>query len=563
MCRHNLTEMPLPKTLPTDPRPSAGNATTRLRLILSLLIPVILFLSRGAGATPPPDSAGDSPPVIDSIDIRPGNVFDLSNPEQNNLLFRLADRTHIVTRKSVIRRELLVREGDVYDTALVNESIRNLRSLPYLLNVDIHMEIGSHGEHIMVVETTDKWSAYPRISYMRSGGRNDLRLGIKESNFLGYGIEMGHRYYILDRDRDYYLAEFFDNRVMNYDYSVYFLYSDNPQAGQVAAVLGRPFYSLEQNWGGQISYTHLRRRLDFYVAQYLSAQERYNRDNLLFQMTYRVGGDKIKYHITPKYEYTSLRPRGRNIYVADVDTLLPKPAKDTISHYLELGIRVQQINYAVFRRINRFFKPEDINLGMDARAMAGAAYEPGFRHSQYQYLAVWPQYTFSLGPNLCIAGIRGDQWFAEGEKIRRDINSYFIYYGQYLSNNTLAIRASYNSIHLKEKSYTLYLDEDSGVRGYPAYSFNGEDRFLLTIENRYFSNIEILTVGLGAAAFVDIGNIWARDGSPSLRDTRYSMGFGLRFGVSRSTNAEVVRFDLAYAPERGRWEISVGTGQYF
>ncbi len=552
-------EMPLSKTPPTYARPSAGIAATKLRLIFFSLIPVILLLFGAAGAEPP----SDSPPVIDSIDIRPGNVFDLTNPEQNNLLFRLADKTHIVTRKSVIRRELLVKEGDVYDSALINESMRNLRSLPYLLYVNIHMKVGPHGEHIMVVETTDKWTAYPRVSYMRSGSRNDIRLGLKESNFLGYGIEMAHRYYILDRDRNYYQTEFSDDRVMDYDYSVYLLYSDNPEAGQVSAVLGRPFYSLEQKWGGQTSYSHLRRRLDFYVAQYLSAQERYDRDNFLLQLSYRIGGNNIKYHFTPRYEYTTLRSRGRNIYVADADTLLPKQAQDTISNYFEFTFRVQQINYTVFRRINRFYKPEDINLGLDARATAGAAYEPGFRGSLYQYLAMWPQFTFALGSNLCIAGIRGDQWFSAGEKVRRDINSYFIFYGQYLRKNTLAIRASYNSIHLKEKSFTLYLDEDYGVRGYPAYSFNGEDRLLLTIENRYFSDIEILTVGLGAAAFVDIGNIWARGGSPTLRETRYSIGFGLRFGVSRSTNAEVVRFDFAYAPERGKWEISVGTGQYF
>ncbi len=556
-------EMILSKKPPTCSRSSIGSGIAKYRLFLLIAIPAVLAFAGIAAAEIPPESARISPPIIDSIEIRPGNVFDLSDPAQNNILFRLADKTHIVTRKSVIRRELLVREGDVYDSALVYESLRNLRSLPYLLYVNIHLETGHRGEHILVVETTDKWSAYPRVSYMRSGGRNDIRFGLKESNFLGYGVEMAHRYYILDKDRNYYQTEFSNGRILNHDYSVYFLYSDNPQAGQVAAVVGRPFYSLDQKWGGQLSYSHLRRRLDFYVAQYLSAQEKYNRDSYLLQVSYRTGGNTVKYHFTPRYEYTKLRSRGRNIYVADVDTLLPKPAQDTVAHYFEFTLRAQQINYAVFRQINRFYKPEDINLGLDAQATAGAAYKPGFHRSLYQYASVWPQYTFALGPNLCIAGIKGDEWFAGGEKIRRDINSYFIYYGQYHERNTLAVRASYRSVRLKNKSYTLYLDEDYGVRGYPAYSFNGEDRLLLTIENRYYSGIEILTVGLGAAAFVDIGNIWARDSSPTLRDTRYSFGAGLRLGVSRSTNAEVVRFDLAYAPERGKWEISVGTGQYF
>lgn len=533
------------------------------KLVVLAAMGTVLTFSGRAGAMQSGDSAADSLPVIDSIEINPGNVFDLSIPEQDNFLFRLADRTHIITRKSVIRRELLLKEGDVYDSTLVAESLRNLRSLRFLLNIDIHMKTGTRGEHIMVVETTDKWTAYPRISYMRSGGRNDLRTSLTESNFLGYGIEMSHRYYFLDNDRDFYQMEFRDNRVWNYDFSFYLFYSDDPRAGEIATVAGRPFYSLEQKWGGQFAYSHLRRRLDYYIAQFLSAQERYRRDNFQLQLSYRVGGDHVKYHFTPMYEYTDLRSRSRNIYVPDIDTLLPKPAQDTVSHYFEFAFRIQQINYAVFRRINRFYKPEDINLGLDARISAGSAYRPGFRRSIYQRYAIKPQYTFAVGPNLCIAGLGSDLWFSGGAKIRRDINGYFIYYGQFHRKNTLAIRASYISVHLKETSFTLYLDEDYGVRGYPAYSFNGEDRLVLTLEDRYFSDIEILTVGLGAAAFVDIGNIWTRDGSPTVDKTRYSFGVGLRFGISRSTNAEVVRIDFAYAPQRGRWEISVGTGQYF
>lgn len=553
----------MPKTPPTYSQSSAGINFIILALIALAAFGTILAFCVRAEAAQPGDSVAEPPPVIDSIEIHAGNVFDLSDSRQNNILFRLANRTHIITRKSVIRRELMLREGDVFDSALISESLRNLRGLRFVLDTDIHMKTGARGEHIMVVETTDKWTAYPRFSYMRSGGRNDLRMSLTENNFLGYGIEMSHRYYILEDDRDFYQMEFRNDRVWNYDFSLYLFYSDDPRAGEISTVVGRPFYSLEQKFGGEFAYTHLRRRLDYYIAQFLSAQERYNLDNFQLQLSYRVGGSYIKYHFTPKYVYTDLRSRNRNIYVPDVDTLLPKQAQDTVSHYVEFAFRIQQINYAVFRRINRFYKPEDINIGWDARISAGSAFWPGFRRSIYQHYAIKPQYTFAGGRNLCIAGIGSDLWFSGGTKIRRDINGYFIYYGQFHRKNTLAIRASYISIRLKEASYTLYLDEDFGVRGYPAYSYNGEDRLIFTLENRYFSDIEILTVGLGAAAFVDIGNIWTRNGSPTIDETKYSFGVGLRFGISRSTNAEVVRVDFAYAPRRGKWEISVGTGQYF
>ncbi len=47
------------------------------------------------------------------VDIR--NIFDPSVPGENNWLFRLANRLHIPTRPSVIRREMLVYPGDWTD----------------------------------------------------------------------------------------------------------------------------------------------------------------------------------------------------------------------------------------------------------------------------------------------------------------------------------------------------------------------------------------------------------------------------------------------------------------
>lgn len=85
----------------------------------------------------------------------------------------------------------------------------------------------------------------------------------------------------------------------------------------------------------------------------------------------------------------------------------------------------------------------------------------------------------------------------------------------------------------------------------------------MNLENRIFSRFELMTIGIGGVVFADIGNIWDRDHKIAVRDTRIAIGAGLRFGISRSTRHEIVRLDLAYAVEAARWEISIGTGQYF
>ena len=48
------------------------------------------------------------------------NVFDLDNPKENNALYRLANRWHIVTRESVIRNQLLFGTGDPFSARLLD-----------------------------------------------------------------------------------------------------------------------------------------------------------------------------------------------------------------------------------------------------------------------------------------------------------------------------------------------------------------------------------------------------------------------------------------------------------
>src|ERR1041384_7494365 len=70
--------------------------------------------------------------TIGKITIDNRDIFDTSQPSESNPLFKLANGIHIQTRKDFIRRELLIKEGDAYDPALVDETERNLRRFNFL-----------------------------------------------------------------------------------------------------------------------------------------------------------------------------------------------------------------------------------------------------------------------------------------------------------------------------------------------------------------------------------------------------------------------------------------------
>jgi hemolysin activation/secretion protein len=100
----------------------------------------------------------------------------------------------------------------------------------------------------------------------------------------------------------------------------------------------------------------------------------------------------------------------------------------------------------------------------------------------------------------------------------------------------------------------LVLGGDNGLRGYPLRYQSGGARALFTIEERFYSNWQLLKLfDVGAAAFFDAGRTWGRDpfaaGSGGwLKD----IGIGLRLGNARSGLGNVLHIDLAFPLDGGR-----------
>ena len=59
----------------------------------------------------------DTGATIGEIRFVRQNIFDLKDPEEDNWLFRLVNRFHVLTRESTIRDQLLFDEGDAFVSA--------------------------------------------------------------------------------------------------------------------------------------------------------------------------------------------------------------------------------------------------------------------------------------------------------------------------------------------------------------------------------------------------------------------------------------------------------------
>ena len=163
---------------------------------------------------------------IGEIRVVTQDIFDLSDPRENNWLYRLANKLHITTRPDVIRQLLLFETGEPVSVQRIEETERLLRSRHYLYEARIEPIAYRDGVVDIEVNTRDTWSLDLGIGVSRAGGHNTGRLSIKEENILGSGILVGIGY-TSDVDRKGTTFQVADSNLFGTRGTIAYSYADN------------------------------------------------------------------------------------------------------------------------------------------------------------------------------------------------------------------------------------------------------------------------------------------------------------------------------------------------
>jgi hypothetical protein len=102
-------------------------------------------------------------------------------------LAKALDNLHVKTREATVKRQLLFTAGDTVDTLAIGESIRRLRHLRYLRDVELHGVRCGTAPVNLVLNTRDDWSVKPKVQV---GSRGKSEIGVTERNLLGSGREL-------------------------------------------------------------------------------------------------------------------------------------------------------------------------------------------------------------------------------------------------------------------------------------------------------------------------------------------------------------------------------------
>lgn len=512
-------------------------------------------------------------PIIDTIAVSTRNVFD-STEVRSSFLFRLANALHVTTRPFLVRQELLFREGEPYDSARVAETLRNLRARG--LFRDVWVDTTRHRDRVNVhVGTADGWTTELVLNASSTADTFTWAAGIQERNFLGTGARVGVTYRDEPNRSAVTLLSGMD-RIGGTRWGVDGFYDDLSDGAVGVWRFGMPFRALSDRSALELSGEARRQRvLQFRDGQLADTLRR----RLLLQ---RVGVAVAPHAGSGGYLRVGLVGQVKHeeyLLPADPGLFVPDTVSGTVGAFVEIAAA----RFTVVTHYNGFDRDVDVDLSPRLRAtvwLAPSAF--GYRESGIGP-SVTAQAGAAFGPHFAKLLARATGLFTGG-----GLDS-----GQVWAGLTLALRPAPRQatvLHVEggarkgtppgdefalghgggAESVPLRVGRAGrahgpGPRAFEPNAFTGDRMVWLSLEHRAFVIDEVMgLLGLGFAGFVDVGGAWFADQEARLGG---DVGFGIRFGATRSTGPNIGRLDLSYRFGDGfagsRWIVSFGRGFLF
>jgi hypothetical protein len=519
--------------------------------------------------------------TVEGIDIVTLDVIDARDlaPSIINVL-------HVTTKHYVIDREILLRPGQPYKAVAVEESVRNLRTLPQLsLVLAIPVRGKEPGGVRLLVITKDVWSL--RLAWDLQAvpaGIEDFVLQPSETNFLGT-----HQIAALDFEMDpatlsygagYHVPRLEGTRnVLDVSAQAIFNRASGSPEGTTGQVLGyQPLFSAKTEWAWDSLMTWdqqiARRFVNAAESCYPVTTCTGGRDDVPFEYftrTYfanesvtRSFGWDVKHDISlggfvdlREYRTTGAQAAYDPATIAQFAALNVPRSVDRVGPFLQYhGYRTRFIRVLDFQTLGL---QEDYRLGHEVylrvypmpKAFGSSSDELGV------YAAL--NYTVALRDGL----LRGtvESITEAGSSAIADAS--IAAGGELVTPRTPIGRFVYDFEALNRYRNSLnqetFLGGDTRLRGYPSNAFVGSDVLVSNLEFRS-RPVELLnTVEVGLDLFYDVGD--AAFGFNNLHPYQ-GVGAGFR-ALFPQLDREVFRVDFGFPVGAGRELPGVAPWTFF
>jgi hypothetical protein len=486
------------------------------------------------------------------------------------ILAQMATAVHTTTQPNVIRRFLLLREGDSCDELRRAESERILRAQPFIAEATVRAVPNADGGVDLDVVTTDE------IALVLDGAAHAghppvrlLRLG--DANVGGEGVYMAGEWRNGTPFRNGFGGKFVDNQLLGRPYAFRAEGNQNPLGDDWTADATHPFYTDIQRlaWlaraGASDDYVQFMNDVNSSHALRLTRRFfdvggvfRIGPPGRLSLFGASVSGDDerpgtVPVLVTNKGFAPDTNPALRDRYV-----------EHRIARINALwGVR--DIGFTQVRGFDALTARQDLPVGFQLGTLFGRSLSVLGSRDDDMFMA-GDLYVGAVGRNNALRV----QLEGEGRRNNNDqrwdgllANGHALEYFKFARTNTTTLSAEFSGGWHQRIPFNLTLsDPEGGVRGFATSNTPGGQRFVARLEDRQMVGRPFQLGDLGLGAFVDAGQLWAGDIPYGVTTpVRMSFGFSLLAAIP-SNSARLWRLDVAFPknPEgRGHhFEIRLG-----
>jgi hypothetical protein len=179
-----------------------------------------------------------------------------------NKLARAGNKVHIKSLGITIRNLLLIRQNQVFDSLLVKESERLVRSMGYVTDVSFFVKLTAKNSDSVdiYIRELDKWSIIPGGEVI--GKR--IYFTIKDNNFLGLGHESNNEFtWNHATGNNAYKLNYYVPNIRNTYINSKLVFGTEETGNYTRSItVDRPFFSPFAKWGAGVSFAqHFRQDL--------------------------------------------------------------------------------------------------------------------------------------------------------------------------------------------------------------------------------------------------------------------------------------------------------------
>ena len=516
---------------------------------------------------------------IERIDTLRLEVLEDRDPVPENLIGikvrKLANSLHYISRDFIIRREVLLKEGEPFQAIIADESARNMRSsmpLQVSLVILVPVKAKTPDKVGILVITKDIWSL--RLSFdlsVNPGGLENLIIVPQETNVFGWQHTVSTRFQFQPESYTfgvgYKVPRFGDSWVGASTGATMSINrrTGEPEGSSASIAVGQGLYSTRTDWawGADASFAVgvARRYVNAQLATYDSPATPDVRDNILTQFKSRSYGASVAATRSFGWGFKnnfslSLNASSSEVTTYDLSPYDPRAAADFIQRFVPIGeTRVYPaLSWAAFTNdflrtldVSTLALQEDVQLGPNFGATIYPVRKAFGSTRDLVGVSGHAGYSVALGDGFAGASM-STVAETEDDGIISDasVSGALAVVTPRLGFGRLLMNSSFVNRYRNYLRSTTITGGDGRLRGYPSNFFVGKDAVFYNLEFRSTS-VEILKCALGGVLFYDAGD--AAQGFDMLH-AKQSVGFGVR-ALFPQVNRLVFRADLAFPLARG------------